>query len=312
VPTFPFRPSRAITLLTLVLTAAALVDAQQPTFQSERRLVPVYATVKDADNRFVTDLTSGDFELLDEGRPQPLALFRNDFQPIATVVMLDTSFGMSSSLDTIRNAAEQFVLRLLPGDVGRVCAFNSRIQFTSGFTGDRDLLAKSLQKIDYGNASRLYDAVAAALDSFGGVNERRVILLFTHGLDNASRVKLGTIIDRARANDAMVYAVGLKAREWLEDDGARRWNDGPVEMPPDRILKKLAQETGGGYFELAPSANPGPIFTRVGEELHRQYLLAFAPASADGRVHKLTVRVPHRHVDVRARRSYLSVALGSP
>ena len=37
--------------------------------------------------------------------------------------------------------------------------------------------------------------------------------------------------------------------------------------------------------------NIGSTFARVAEELHQQYLLAFAPAALDGKTHILDVRV---------------------
>ncbi len=77
-------------------------------------------------------------------------------------------------------------------------------------------------------------------------------------------------------------------------------------MPPDPGVKTLADETGGGYFELLDTDNLGPTFTRVAEELHRQYLLAFSAPRLDGRLHKLEVRVRQPSMTARARKSYLA------
>jgi hypothetical protein len=76
-----------------------------------------------------------------------------------------------------------------------------------------------------------------------------------------------------------------------------------VRTRPDRGLKKLAEETGGGYFELKSTDELGPTFTRVAQELHSQYSLAFAPAT-DGKIHKLDVNVKKPGMTARARRSY--------
>ena len=43
--------------------------------------------------------------------------------------MLDTSGSMTLILDRVKDAAEQFLIRLLPEDQGRVGAFNDKIQF---------------------------------------------------------------------------------------------------------------------------------------------------------------------------------------
>jgi len=42
--------------------------------------------------------------------------------------MLDTSASMTGTIDLLRAAAEQFVIRLLPGDKARVGAFNDRFK----------------------------------------------------------------------------------------------------------------------------------------------------------------------------------------
>ena len=79
-----------------------------------------------------------------------------------------------------------------------------------------------------------------------------------------------------------------------------------VRSKPSRDLRKIADETGGGYFELVKTADLAPTFTRVAQELRSQYLIGFAPAALDGKVHKLEVKVARPGMTVRARRSYLA------
>src|SRR5262249_16781971 len=142
----------------------------------------------------------------DNDKPQPLAFFENEIQPITVVVMLDTSASMTGTIPLLRLAAEQFVIRLLPADKGRVGAFNDKIQFSSGFTSDRDELVGDLKELDYGNSTKLYDAILASLDELKPIEGRRVVLVFTDGDDTSSNASLGTAIDRARADEVMVYA----------------------------------------------------------------------------------------------------------
>ena len=110
------------------------IAAQEPTFRADVPLVPIYATVMGDDDRLVTDLTAADFTVLDDGKPQALTLFENGVQPLTVVVMLDTSASMTMALDRLREAAEQFVIRLLPQDRARLCVFNDRVKFSPGFT----------------------------------------------------------------------------------------------------------------------------------------------------------------------------------
>src|SRR5262245_39711678 len=119
---------RAAVSAALIVSLSALVLAQQPTFRAGTQVVSLFATVTDAQKRLVPDLVQTDFEVLDNDKPQPLVFFQNEIQPISVVVMLDTSGSMTMTLDLLRAAAEQFVLRLLPADEARVGAFNDKIQ----------------------------------------------------------------------------------------------------------------------------------------------------------------------------------------
>jgi Ca-activated chloride channel family protein len=277
----------------------AVVAAQQPTFKSGIQVVSVLATVTDAQKRLVPDLVQDDFEVLDNDKPQPLVLFQNEVQPISVVVMLDTSGSMTLTLDLLRQAAEEFILRLLPADTARVGAFNDKIQFNSRFMKDRDQLITDIKNLDYGNGTRLWDALAASLDELKGIEGRRVILVFTDGDDTESHnSSLGKVIDRARADEVMIYAIGLQSHYF---NGQRM-----VTSKPDSGLRKVADETGGGYFELTRTSELASTFTRVAQELHSQYVLGFTPTSLDGRIHKLTVRVKKPGMSARARRSYLA------
>lgn len=271
---------------------------QQPTFRLGTQVVPIYATVTDAEGRLVPDLTRDDFQVFDNGKPQEITQFSNETQPITVVVMLDTSASMTVNLDLVKRAAEQFLIRLLPEDRGTVGAFNDKIQFASELTSDRDALVGALNDLQFGNPTRLYDAIDASLDEVRGLEGRRVILVLTDGDDTASRVGLGHVQQRARAEDVMVYAIGLESE--LVIDGRR------IRTRPDRGLKRLAEDTGGGYFELDKTAELGATFTRVAQELHSQYVLGFSPATLDGKVHKLETRVRKPGLSVRARRSYLA------
>ena len=289
-------------VLSTALIAQQPPAAQGPTFKSGTQVVSLFVTVADATRRLVSGLTQEEFEVFDNEKPQPIIFFQNEVQPITVVVMLDTSGSMTLTLDLLREAAEQFLIRLLPADKGRVGAFNDKIQFSSEFTSNRDQLVSEVKALDYGNGTRLWDAVAASLDELKGVDGRRVVLVFTDGDDTSSRIGLGTVIDRARAEEVMIYAIGLESNYIGGPNGQR------VRTRPDGGLRKIADETGGGYFELKKSSELAPTFTKVAQELHSQYVIGFAPTQLDNRVHKLAVKMKQAGMTARARRSYLAAA----
>ena len=113
---------------------------QQPVFRGTGDAVRVFVTVTDRDGRLVTTLTRDDFEVRDEGKPQPITLFDNTPQPIRLIVMLDVSGSMEGNLPLLRAAAEQLFARLRPDDVVRVGTFGHDITISPSFTRDPDEL----------------------------------------------------------------------------------------------------------------------------------------------------------------------------
>lgn len=284
--------------LAVSMSAALVAEQQPPTFKTGTQVVSLFVTVADLQKRLVPGLVKEDFDVFDNDRPQPLIYFDNSVQPITVVVMLDTSGSMTGTIALLRQAAEQFLIRLLPEDKGRVGAFNDKIQFSSRFTNDRDELVSDVKDLDYGNSTRLWDAVEASLEELKGIEGRRVILVFTDGDDTESKTSLGHVIERARADEVMIYAIGLESNYF---NGQRM-----VRSKPDGGLRKIADETGGGYFELQKTADLAPTFTKVAQELHSQYVIGFAPTQLDNKVHKLTVKMKQPGMTARARRSYLA------
>jgi hypothetical protein len=200
----------------------------QPLFRSSVRTVSIYATVLDRTGRLVPDLQKDDFVVLDDGKPVELTLFSNEPQPFTVVVMLDTSASMTANLDLLNAAAEQFLLRLHPEDRARVGAFNDKIQISDAFTNDRDALIKELKELQFGNPTRLNDAIDVSLDALEQVDGRRVVLMFSDGEDTASNTSFRAVQDRARNLEVMVYAIGLESEYF---NGLRVQRSRPSRLP---------------------------------------------------------------------------------
>jgi len=285
------------------LAAAALLAlpatprAQQAAFRGGTTTVSIYATVVNKEGRLVPDLEREHFEIYDDGKKQDVTVFKSDVQPVSVIVMLDTSGSMTLNLDLLKQAAEQFVIRLLPTDRARLGSFSDKIMINPPtFTSNRDELVRIVhENIEFGNPTYLWDAIARSMTALQKEQGRKVVLVFTDGEDDKSReYKFDELFTRAQSEDVMIYAVGLKNRFM------------GMETRPDKDLKRLALETGGGYFELTKATDLATTFTKVADELHRQYVLGFTPQTLDNRVHLLDVRVKVDGMMARARKSYLA------
>jgi VWFA-related protein len=110
---------------------------------------------------------------------------------------------------------------------------------------------------------------------------------------------MGDVLERARDKETMIYAIGLESEFMVGPGRVQRTR-------PDRNLRKLAEETGGGYFELKKTDDLGPTFTRVAQELHATYTLGFTPTLMDNKEHKLEVRLKQPGMTARARKTYIA------
>jgi Ca-activated chloride channel homolog len=311
--------------MTRFLTCAALVacvagvpgaTGQQPTFRGRSDAVRVFVTVTDRDGRLVTNLTQDKFEVRDEGKPQPIIQFDDRPQPIQLIVMLDVSGSMEGNLPLLRAAAEQLFTRLLDDDVARVGAFGHDVTVSPEFTNDPGQLKAALPTAIAPDApTPLWRGIEQALDSFGEEDDRRkVILVLSDGKDTGPMSfrerpsSQAEVIDRARREDAMIYAIGMRSRS----SRSRTPGMGPGGLHamltadlPDPGLARVAEETGGGYTEIRFGQDLGAAFAQVADELHTQYLLAFAPPKRDGKVHDISVKL-EGGLKPRARKSYVA------
>ena len=292
---------RAFAIICAVFLTAGSVLGQQATFKAGTSIVPVLTTVTDAQGRLVPNLEQEDFTILDNGKPQSITLFQNETQPFTVVVMLDFSFSMTTHLDLLKAATEQFILRMLPADKGQVGAFSDKIQFSGEFTNDRDDLVAALRDLQFGNPTRLYDAIDASIDMLDEVEGRKIVLVFTDGDDTASRKGMGAVLDKAKNTETMIYAIGLESEFPIAPGRMQRTR-------PDRGLRRLADETGGGYFELKKTTELAPTFTRVAAELHSLYTIGFNPTQLDNKEHRLEVKMKQAGHTGRARKSYIASA----
>ncbi|MGH9162120.1 MAG: VWA domain-containing protein [Vicinamibacteraceae bacterium] len=311
-------------LLSVAIAACVMVDlvaAQQqqaPVFRTTGDVVHIFVTVTDRDGRLVTTLARNDFEVRDEGKPQPISLFDNSPQPIQLVVLLDVSGSMEGNLRLLREATEELIERLRPEDVAAIGSFGREIEIAEAFTRDPAALRAALPtEIPADAPTPLWQAVDQAMDTFGERGDaRRVVLVLSDGKDTGPAsfgqryVTQVEVIDRSREDDVMIYALGLRSR------GRRPMMTPPLgrgglagmltDDLPDPGLSTVALETGGGYAEIKLGEDLGAAFARVADELHSQYLLGFEPPKRDGKVHEVDVRVSKRGMEPRARKSYVA------
>ena len=314
-----FLVSATFTVCFIASGVAAPVAAflsQQPIFRGTSDAVRIFVTVLDRDGRLVTNLSQTDFEIRDEGKPQPITLFDNTPQPIRLIVMLDVSGSMEGNLALLREGADELFTRLREDDVARVGTFGNDVTISSEFVHDVRAWRRALPTAIAPDApTPLWRAVDDAMAAFGEGDTRKAILVLSDGKDSGpigfrqKYVSQAEVIDRARREDVMVYAIGMRSRSSQRLPPG--FGPGGLQAAltadlPDPGLAVVAEQTGGGYAEIRAGQDLGEAFARVADELHSQYLLGFAPPKRDGKVHEVDVRVSAKGLKPRARKSYVA------
>jgi Ca-activated chloride channel family protein len=314
--------------------AAPRLQTQQPSFSAGNRTVAVYATATNPQQRLITDLQRDEFTVEDNGKRQELTLFSNDIQPITIIMLLDRSSSMKLNFDLEQQAAQSFVRSMGLEDKARIGSFSKYIQIDPPeFTSSRDELLKILKNDLQGEGpTPLWNAVDRAIDKLLLEQGRRVVLVFTDGVDmpmdfSGQHKSLKDVMKRAEEQNVMVYAIGLAGENGMPG-GDRRgggmnpgafgglggrgiggYSNRPQMEGPDEGLPKIAAATGGGYFELTSTRDLAFTFERVANELHHQYALGFTPEKLDGKMHDISVKIARSDVNVRARKRYLASKL---
>ncbi|MDE3155700.1 MAG: VWA domain-containing protein [Acidobacteriota bacterium] len=290
------------------VAAAGPSAAAVPVFKSGVDLVTVSAIVRDQRGRMVTGLKASDFEVLDAGMPRTIVQFRADRAPASVALLIDTSGSMeiADKIAQARVAATALVDGLdQTQDETAVYAFDTGLRTLQPFSPPRSLLSTFAALKPYG-ATSLYDAIAQAArrEAVRPVPHRAVVV-FTDGLDNASRLTPAQVSGLASSIDVPIYVVAVVSpldRAAVLGGGGK---GSGVYATAAAALADLGRWTGGGLLVASSDDEMRVAMQRIVADLHHQYLLAFTPGLPPG-WHPLVIRTRNPRFTVDARGGYMA------
>jgi Ca-activated chloride channel family protein len=267
--------------------------------------VRVSAVVRDRKGRFVRDLSTRDFEVLDGEALRPITDFHTEEAGISMALLFDVSGSMESKMGAAREAAEHILSWLnFEGDEAAVFTFDTRLDEVTPFTaGLRDLPRKLHAMRPFG-ATSLHDAVAQTAEKAAAREGlRRAVVVLTDGRDNASHLTPGEVSGIASSIDVPVYIVGVVPAidNPSADISATTYERSALTGP----LSDLAYWTGGRAFVASTIAERSQTARQIVDELRQQYLIAFESSGKPG-WHPLVVRAKDKDLTVRARSGYFA------
>lgn len=291
--------------MTAALLLAVLTASPPPVFGASVEKVYVDAFVTRA-GRPVTGLVAADFELRDDGAPQPVELVALEQAPLSIVLALDTSGSMAGTmLEALRAAGHAVVDGLPPWDHVALLSFNHLLELRAPATTDRPSLHRAVDRLEAQGATALRDAIYAAI-RLSAPDDRRVVVVFSDGADNLSWLSADDVREASRKTGTTVYAISRTPASKGADPPPSFGAYAPQrEDGSARELRLLSESTGGMFLEAADPDAVRARFKRIIEEMSTRYLLAFVPKVRREGEHRLDLKVRSGKGSVRCRRSYV-------
>jgi len=270
----------ASALAFLLMVSARTPGQDEPTFSTDVKVVNVLATVRTKSGQIVNDLTKDDFSLLENGRPEAIKYFsRESDLPLTIGLMVDTSMSQARVLESERSASFQFVDQVLREGKDKVFVtqFDMAVLTRQELTSSRRDLEQSLPFVDTpsrselhtqrGGGTLLFDAVVkASREIMSGQRNRKAMIILSDGGDNGSDETLTSAIEAAQRADTLIYSILFADPTYYGGFGS---GEGKTAM------QRLANETGGSFFEVSKKQSIGQIFGIIEQELRSQYNLGF-------------------------------------
>jgi len=308
-------------------------------------LVTVPVSVLDRQGRFVPNLRREDFTVFENGIEQSIAYFEPAEKPFTVALLLDTSASTHFHLSEIREAAIEFAKQLRPQDRVLIVSFNDEVLLLTEATNDLNLIETVIEEnANTGNSTRLYDAVDLTIkERLNKIKGRKAIVLFTDGVDTSSQqASYQSTLRQVEELDALIYPIEYDTSDYLNamqgvgngtvtvttrrsglfgtTTSQQTYNvpvNNGIPLPgttkadydrADHYLHALADKTGGRLYQANDTTQLAQAFTRIAEELRRQYGLGYYPRTDNSEASErrlIRVKVRQPNLAVKARDSYV-------
>jgi VWFA-related protein len=191
----------------------------------------------------------------------------------------------------------------------------------------------------HGGGTQLYDAIFLACDEITKKQTgRKAIVVLTDGEDRGSRETLNEAIESAERAETVVYTIyigGHEDHDYSQNPGMGRGGGYPGGGYPGgrypggypggypgsyprggqnsptpsgkKILQRIADETGGRYFEAKKKESVDDIYAQIAEELRTQFVLGYTPPKdQQAGYHSIRLNTKKKDEFVQTRQGYYS------
>jgi VWFA-related protein len=295
----------------LILGSAVSLWAQDSTFSTDVNVVTLLANVRDRDGRVAKDLTREDFVLFENGARQSIRYFAKESDlPLTIGLLVDTSRSQTGVMEPERKASFVFLDQVLRPDKDQafVAHFDAQVEVLQGFTSSRQELAAALDRLAIPGqvATLLYSAIRNTSEGLMRKQQgRKAFVLLSDGVTFRDRTDIETAIEYAQRADTMIYSILFADRAKFYRPG-RAAIHAMVDEHGKNVMRRLARETGGAYFEVSASNPIENIYAEIEDVLRSQYSIGYTSQNAgkSGEYHKIKLTVNKPGLIVQTRDGY--------
>jgi Ca-activated chloride channel homolog len=266
-------------------------------------LVNVPLTVTDKKNRLVIMMTKDDFNLFEDGKSQPIEYFSRETDLALRIgILVDTSNSIRDRLRFEQQAATDFLSDTIRRgkDQAFVLGFDAESKIAQDYTDDVEKLANAIRSLQAGGVTSLYDAIYYSCRDkllFFPPPEpylRRMLIVVSDGEDNRSEHTREEALAMAQRAEVTIFAIST--------------NRSGAEARGDKVLKRLAQETGGRAFFPFEANDLAEDFRAIGRDLRTQFLLSYTSTNTarDGTFRNISITPVDKSLHVRAKSGYFA------
>jgi len=283
--------------------AAPQPPSGSQTIRVRVELVNVLMTVTDRKNRLVIHMTKDDFKVLEDSNPQTIRYFsRESDLPLRIAILIDTSNSIRDRLRFEQEAAIDFLNTTIRRgkDMAFVVGFDVEPQLIQDYTDNTEKLANAIRDLQAGGVTSLYDALFFSCKEkmlFFPPPEpylRRVMIVISDGQDNQSEHTREEALAMAQRAEVTIFTIST--------------NRSGTEARGDKVLRRLAEETGGRAFFPFEASELAVNFQEIARELRSQYSLAYVSTNFahDGTFRNISIQPLEKSLRVRGKTGYFA------
>jgi VWFA-related protein len=281
--------------------SAAKATRTQERLRVDVELINVSFSVLDKKGKLVTDLSQDEFKIYEDNKAQEITNFARETDlPLTVALLIDTSTSIRDKFKFEQDAAVDFFHSTLrrKKDKGLLMSFDSTIDLLQDFTDDPDQLTKAVDRLKTGGGTKMFDAIYSVcqekLKSEAG--SRKILVLISDGDDNLSVESLASTLEMAQRAEVTIFAISTNSSGFF----------GMSSPKNDKVLKKLAEDTGGRAFFPPKIEDLAQSFHEISQELRSQYSLAYRSANPnkDGTFRSIKIATSRKDVKIKSRKGY--------